>query len=143
MPVNGLVVMTPTSIASTGTGNSSSINADGSVDFASCATLSLNGVFTSSYDNYMVVMRSVASNNAETGNIRLRASGSDNSTASSYTRQYIAANGTSVTANRTSGSDAFIYNSDDTQRSGTLVVSHIVKTAVRCPDHQPFTMSGG
>jgi hypothetical protein len=121
MPTNGLVVMTPTSIASTGTGNSSSINADGSVDFASCATLSLNGVFTSSYDNYMVVMRSVASNNAETGNIRLRASGSDNSTASSYTRQYIAANGTSVTANRTSGSDAFIYNSDDTQRSGLIL----------------------
>ena len=98
MSVPGLVVMTPTSIASTGTGNSSSIGANGKVTFSSCVTLSLNGIFTSSYDNYMVVWRAV-SNADQTGLGRLRASGTD-ATGANYTRQYLLANSTSVSADR-------------------------------------------
>ena len=116
MATNGLVVMTPTSIASTGSGNSSSINADGSVTFSSCATLSLNGVFTSSYDNYMIVIRNVASLNGQSLLGRLRASGVDAS-ASNYTRQLIEANGTSVTANRFSDTAFGVAGADG---SGTL-----------------------
>lgn len=86
MSLNGLVVMTPTSIASTGTANSSSIGADGKVTFSLCTGLSLNGVFTSSYENYMVVIRGTSSSAV---NIwwRLRQSGTDNQTASSYVLQ--------------------------------------------------------
>lgn len=113
MAINGLVVMTPTSIASTGSGNSSSINADGSVDFSSCATLSLNGVFTSSYDNYMVVCRI-------TGTLdvigRVRLSGTDATT--NYTDQYLSASGASVNGGRFTRSFFGITESSSTQRSG-------------------------
>ena len=101
MPLtNGLVVMTPTSIVSTGTGNSSSINSDGSVTFSSCATLSLNGVFTSSYDNYMIVVRFPDSTTNSAIQIRLRVGGVDNSTASSYVVQRLVASGTAVASAR-------------------------------------------
>ena len=118
MAINGLVVMTPTSIASTGSGNSSSINADGSVDFSSCATLSLNGVFTSSYDNYMIAMRL---SSTDTGGIqvRFRASGTNNTTASSYVTQYISASSTSVTGARLTDSFGYIAGARNTQRSGS------------------------
>ena len=117
MPINGLVVMTPTSIASTGTGNSSSIGANGKVTFSSCETLSLNGVFTSSYDNYMIVCRhSVTANDGL--RFRLRASGTDNSTASSYVFQYISAASTSVTGARETNNYAQISVRGNTQRAG-------------------------
>ena len=120
MPINGLVVMTPSSIASTGTGNSSSINADGSVDFASCATLSLNGVFTSSYDNYMVALSGYSSSSGGNVKFRLRVSGTDNSTASSYVNQYWFANGTSVSASRDTLTTGYFAGRGDTQRAGTI-----------------------
>ena len=118
--LNGLVVMTPTSIASTGTGNSSSIGANGKVTFSSCATLSLNGVFTSSYDNYVMVFRAVGTA-LEAVNARLRVSGTDNATASSYVSQYLFANGTSVTADRyPAGTSMYIFPVSATQRSGNV-----------------------
>ena len=119
MSVNGLVVMTPTSIASTGTGNSSSIGANGKVTFSSCATLSLNGVFTSSYDNYMMVVRntSTAVNNMV---VRLRVAGTD-ATGSNYTRQLIYANSTSVTGGRATETSAIINAPYNTQRIGTTL----------------------
>lgn len=118
MPVNGLVTMTPTSIASTGTGNSSSINTNGSVTFSSCATLSLNGVFTSSYDNYMVTMRSVAVSATAGINFRLRASGTDNSTASSYVNEYLETSGTTLNAGRTTATSSQLSNTTSTSRDG-------------------------
>lgn len=95
--LGGMVLMTPSSIASTGTGNSSSIGANGSVTFSSCATLSLNGVFTTDYDNYILVMRTSASGGGDL-NFRMRLSGTDSTTG--YTYQYLRANNTTVTALR-------------------------------------------
>ena len=118
MPINGLVVMTPTSIASTGTGNSSSIGANGKVTFSSCETLSLNGVFTSSYDNYMVQIRSVHSANQRAILTQLRVAGT-NATGTNYTTQYIDATSTSVLAARTSSATSFVFGvTSETQRSG-------------------------
>jgi hypothetical protein len=120
MPLtNGLVVMTPTSIVSTGTGNSSSINSDGSVTFSSCATLSLNGVFTSSYDNYMVAIRGTSSDDAGTVGARLRASTTDAS-GTNYTRQRLDASGTTVGAGRDTSAATYtrLMVLDDGQRSG-------------------------
>lgn len=74
------ILIKPTSIAQTGT--SASINTDGSVSFTACSTLSLNGVFSATYDNYTVVIRSVASS-ATAINVRLRNSGID-ATGSNY-----------------------------------------------------------
>lgn len=104
--MNGLYLIKPTSIASTGTGNSSSISANGSVTFSSCATLSLNGVFSADFDNYMIVCR--ATHNATTTSSyeglrhRFRSAGTDNATASSYTLQGVIADGTSLTSSRAS-----------------------------------------
>ena len=124
MSVNGLVVMTPTSIASTGTGNSSSIGANGKVTFSSCATLSLNGVFTSSYDNYMI---SYTATRVGTTNdfvvVRLRASGTDATT--NYTYQYLYADSTTVAAARTTSATynlAYFYTRETEPLGGPLFV---------------------
>jgi len=100
--LNGLVVMTPSSVNKTGTGSTATINSNGSVTFASCETLSLNGIFTTDYDNYMIVMRNYADAAASTNMYgRLRASGTDNTTASSYVSQRLRADGTTVSGART------------------------------------------
>ena len=95
--LGGMVLVTPSSIAYSGT--SASIGANGSVEFSAVTSLSLNGVFTADYDNYMMVMQ--FSGTAATGVLyRLRSGGTDNSTASSYVFQYIEANGSTVSAAR-------------------------------------------
>jgi hypothetical protein len=113
---NGLVVMTPSSISYSGT--SASINADGSVDFSACTSLSLNGVFTSDYDNYMVAIRCVATSSFEGLNYRLRVSGADNSTASSYVSQRITASSTTISGGRSTNNCGVVIQVDDEQRSG-------------------------
>lgn len=85
---DGLVTMTPTSIAVAGAGSSASINADGGVDFTSATSLSLNGVFTSGFDNYVVVANLKTASGGILGNMRLRAGGTDN-TASNYAYQFL------------------------------------------------------
>jgi hypothetical protein len=102
---NGLVVMTPTSISYSGA--SASINADGSVVFSACSSLSLNGVFTGDYDNYMVVVRQDNSQ-ATTNYYRLRALGTDNSTADSYVSQIIYGNGGTVAGQRITTNKGYV-----------------------------------
>lgn len=119
MPANGLVIMTPTSIASTGTGNSSSINAKGSVSFSSCATLSLNGVFNSSYDIYKIVLRDNSSSNVQY-QFRMRASGTD-ATGANYYWQYLQGDGGTVSSARTSADTyGWLGYSSNTLRSGSV-----------------------
>jgi hypothetical protein len=121
MPLtNGLVVMTPTSIVSTGTGNSSSINSDGSVSFSSCVTLSLNGVFTSSYDNYMIVKRDKSNTGNNAIYVRLRLSGTD-ATGANYTHQFVAANGTTVSGFRYTADTFCRFGNTDTLESGDVI----------------------
>ena len=116
MATNGLVVMTPSSIAYSGT--SASINADGSVDFSAVTSLSLNGVFTGDYDNYMIAMRGTTSSDAGTLSARLRASTTD-AAAANYTRQRINASGSAVSAGRdTSATFTRLVVLDDGLRSG-------------------------
>ncbi len=99
MPKNGLHLITPTSVARTGT--SATINTNGSVSFTACQTVSLNGVFTADYDNYQVVMWYDATT-AVSGTLkfRMRFSGTDNTTASSYVQQYLNATTTTVSGFR-------------------------------------------
>lgn len=120
---NGLVVMTPSSVVAAGTGSSASINADGSVDFASCTSLSLNGVFTSSYDNYMIAIRLTSTSGSNTNNLwyRLRASGTDNSTSSSYTSQSLIGSSSTVSASRASNAQAVAQLQRNTLRSGLAI----------------------
>jgi hypothetical protein len=114
---DGLVSMTPTSIAHSGT--SASINADGGVDFTAVTSLSLNGVFTSDYDNYVVIMGHEGSA-AYPVYARLRASGSD-ATGSNYTWQYILASSTSVSALRSA--DSYWLAADAATTKGGVTIS--------------------
>lgn len=122
MPVNGLVTITPTSIVSTGTGNSSSINTNGSVTFESCETLSLNGVFTSSYDNYMISIRTQNSASSLSAlYARLRANGTDDVTASGYSAQTINVQGTTISGLRVTGTSGIWGATSATRRDGITV----------------------
>ena len=97
--LGGMVLLTPTSIAYTGT--SASIGTNGSVEFTAVSSLSLNGVFDATYDNYMIVLKSLYSTTGgDFIDFRLRASGTDNTTASSYVTQYLDANSTTVSGAR-------------------------------------------
>jgi hypothetical protein len=113
---NGLVVMTPSSIAYSGT--SASINADGSVDFSAVTSLSLNGVFTGDYDNYMIVMRSTSGADINL-DIRMRVSGADNTTASSYVRQELYAISTTVSGSRVTSDKARFFVASSSNRNGS------------------------
>lgn len=122
MPLtNGLVVMTPTSTAKTGTGSTATINSDGSVTFSSCETLSLNGVFTSSYDNYMISLnvKNTSGTNGFVTYYRLRASGTDNSTASSYVYQGLYAQSTSVGGSRSTQNFGALDDGGSGNRTGS------------------------
>jgi hypothetical protein len=105
--------MTPSSIAYSGT--SASINADGSVVFSACTSLSLNGVFTGDYDNYMVTMRTDDAAANYNYYARVRASGAD--ATSGYTRQSLNIDGTGITAGRSADS-AFRVKETGTSESG-------------------------
>jgi hypothetical protein len=115
MAVNGIDLIIPTSIAHTS--GSASINAGGSVTFTGVTALSLNGVFSSTYDNYVIDMRHSASTTVNP-RIRMRTAGTDNSTTNSYVFQRILANGTSVSGERVTGNNAFIGGATSTQRDG-------------------------
>ena len=95
--IAGLKLIVPSSVAGSGV----SVSASGKVTFTAATSVSVNGVFDSTYDNYLVVIRHVASA-ATTLRFRMRASGTDNATASSYTLQRLTASGTSVTGTRNS-----------------------------------------
>jgi len=113
---NGLELIVPTSITKTGTGSTATINTNGSVTCTSCTSLSLNGVFSSTYDNYQIVFSGV-SGAASYIQCRWRASGTDNATASSYTDIWWYSVGASQGKNTgTQDHHYIIYN--DASRSG-------------------------
>jgi len=115
--LGGMVLVTPTSIAYSGT--SASIGTNGSVEFTACSSLSLNSVFSADYDNYMVTMRATSSGAVVLHGIRLRASGTDEASASNYyTYQNLLAYGTTISAGRASTSIGYIQNAYNTQITG-------------------------
>ena len=78
----GLVQIVPTSIATTG--GSGSISSTGAVSFTSASAISLNGCFTSTYDNYKIIISCKTGSSVDQMIMRLRVSGSDNTTSNYY-----------------------------------------------------------
>lgn len=95
----GMVLMKPTSIAHTGT--SATLGANGQVTFSAVSVLSLNGCFTADFDNYVISTSHSGPSNTDV-QLFLRASGTDES-ATSFIRQTLFADNTSVSANRGTG----------------------------------------
>jgi len=83
-PKPGLVLVTPASIANSGGSASAS---GGAVTFTNVNSISLNGVFTSAFADYMVVHTQLSNTTGKILYTRLRASGTDSSTG--YTMQRI------------------------------------------------------
>lgn len=105
MSLNGLVVMTPSSISYSGT--SASISGDGSVVFSDITSyLQLDGVFTGDYDNYMVVSHAVDPYYESTLKFRLRSGGGD--LASGYQVQYLQSGATASTGLMNSATAGFL-----------------------------------
>jgi hypothetical protein len=93
----GLAKIVPSSVAvGSGTGSADSL---GTVTFSGASSLSLNGVFSSTYDNYKVVCAITSVSTSTVGNIRLRVSGSD-ATSSIYERNgvYTVSNSSTINA---------------------------------------------
>ena len=77
----GLTLITPTSISATG--GSASISSTGAVSFTSASAISLNGVFSSTYSNYEILMNYTNTTNQNLF-LRLRNAGSDYSSSTYY-----------------------------------------------------------
>jgi len=101
----GLIPIQPTSaVIATGSG---SANAMGVITFTGATAVSLNGVFSSSYKNYKLVVTTNSVSTATNINIRLRASGTDY-TATNYNNMRTTTNSAGATASFASASGAQI-----------------------------------
>jgi hypothetical protein len=95
----GMDLITPTS-AVNGT-----VTASGQVTFSAASTVSLNGCFTSTYNTYKIYCDVTAQSAIENTYLRLRAAGTDNSSANYYHNGsgLESSSATSVTAQRSAG----------------------------------------
>jgi hypothetical protein len=148
--VGGLVPMVPTSVAvGSGTGTA---NALGQVTFSGASSVSLNGVFTSAYRNYKMVCQYTVSVGQDT-RLRLRAGGSDDSTASSYVVQStISTNASAAGDDATNTSAAINFNAATTLTNVVnqeffnpqiAVATVIIGSAMNNTNGGYFTVSGG
>ena len=113
----GLVLLTPTSI--TNSGGSASIGANGGITFSGISSIAVNGVFSATYDNYVIVIRHQATANSD-GVFRFRASGTDTTT--NYNRQTLRADGSTISGFRgTAQSEFYAPRSSDVARSGATL----------------------
>ena len=112
---SGLLQIVPQSIAFTGT--SASIVGNGQVAFSAVSSLSVNGVFTSDYRNYVVILRDVLTTSTAGFSMRLRAAGTDAS-AANYAYQHLEASSTVITGGRGTSQTAFSLAVYSTQRDG-------------------------
>jgi hypothetical protein len=89
---SGMDLITPTSVAGSGVTLSG-----GEVSFSAASTVSVNGCFTSAYDNYQIVLR-VTGSAGINAFMRMRASGSDTATNYVSTLSQLAATYSSTNA---------------------------------------------
>jgi hypothetical protein len=100
----GLAKIVPSSVAvGSGTGSANTL---GTVSFSGVSSVSLNGVFSSGYLNYNIVVEGTRST-SNTIYARLRASGSDNSSAT-YGNSFIKNSGGTPTVSAGASNDAQI-----------------------------------
>jgi len=96
----GFVCTVPTSVDVAGAGSSGSVDSEGKVTYSTATSVSVNGCFSSSYTNYMVVMDYDASSASANLHVRLRASGTDDSTSNAYVLQKLTMSSTTVSGAR-------------------------------------------
>jgi len=116
--LGGMVLLTPTSIAYTGT--SATVGANGSVEFSAVTSLELRGVFSADYDNYMIAMTAITTGNDSQYWFRLL-SGTTPATGTDYTNQYLASDGSTIGGGRTSDTWARLAAGGSVARGGDII----------------------
>ena len=125
----GLTLITPSTI--TVTGGSGSIGATGTVTVTTASSVSLNGIFSSTYNNYLVLFGLTGSTAIDLL-ARLRASGTDNSSAN-YGRQLIFGDtslGASSTGSATSWNLGQLYDTDGKRTVLDLMVKDPASSSI-------------
>lgn len=110
----GLVLVKPSSVVN-GTDNGK-----GTVSFSGASTVSLNDVFSATYDNYMIVSRYTTSASGEI-KLRLRVSGSDNTTSNYGDVTFLANNTTTRTQNVLASFSLMINATDSTNEKSFAI----------------------
>lgn len=95
------------------------------VTFSGVTSFSEDNVFTSTYDNYLILISHTTSSNSDT-NLRLRAGGVDSS-GSNYIREILFVNATTVTANTSTSTEFNIGNNASTR---SHIITEIFEPAV-------------
>jgi hypothetical protein len=102
----GLVLIEPTTIANSG---GTATKSGGGVTYTGVTSVSLNSVFSATYENYRIIVSGIGSTTLDLF-LRLRASGTDNSASNyKYGRYYVGA-GASLAANNTNNTTATSWN---------------------------------
>lgn len=127
--MDGLINLIPT-VTTEGVGATATIASNGSVTFAACTKLYIKGIFSSSYDSYMVKMFSNTSTTADY-RLRLVLTDTENSTASSYTSQTLSSTSSTLTGARTSADSAQIGSGAGLRRDGLTI--YIIGPNVAAP----------
>ena len=109
---SGLVPITPTSI-SVGSGTATSAG-NGQVTYTGVGTnLSLNGVFSATYTNYLILFSKVTASGSGGINVRLRSGTTDNSNANYDKAETVTSQAGSVTGFAVNGGTSWQYSVND------------------------------
>lgn len=116
----GLSLITPTSVSTSG--GSSTISSTGAVSFTSASAISLNGCFSSTYNNYKIKMDSLYGSSDSINIVfRLRKSGTDNSDSSSYRRRGFVADASALSNQIETGTNFYITTLNSSSNAPAFV----------------------
>lgn len=102
----GLAKVIPSSVAvGSGTGSADSL---GNVTFSGCSSVSINGAFSSTYQNYKIILVASSFSADNSVQLRVRASGTDNLTTNSYTYACLGKTFSNVDSNSFGPNNAWI-----------------------------------
>ena len=99
--MQGLTICTPTSISYTGT--NAVINDDGSVSFTATSDLGIDGVFSATYNDYLILYRAVWNTTISTVAQMTMRAGGVNDTSGTWYQPYWGAYGSSLEASANDG----------------------------------------
>lgn len=132
----GLAQVRPSSVA---VGSGSATVADsGLVTFTSSSSVSLNGCFSSTYTNYKVILIASSFSADNSVQMRMRASGADNSTTNSYTYACLGKTFNNIDSNSFGPNNAWIPFDPD---SGTNDAYNLEFTFYNAFETKPTTMN--
>lgn len=138
--IAGLKLIVPSSVAGSGV----SVSASGKITFTAATSISINGCFSSAYDNYLAVFSFTGNGSGNVG-MRMRLSGTDATGASDYTMQYIYVDNTTILAARQTA-DVASCATRATTKSGTHMYFYgpylAQPTAFRTVQVAPFNTVG-